>query len=238
MRISDNLELHAGGAVLVKDENALVVADMHLGCEAALEYEGLSLPRVQTKKIQRYMEGIIRELEPTRVVVAGDLKHNFSRNLIQEWNDVSAFVRQLSGLTSLEVVKGNHDNYLAAILADLGIPLRKEVVLGRTRVLHGHQGEPSGAPTIIGHIHPSIRLMDRVGASVKDVCFLYSSEADMLVLPAQSLVAPGLDVVHQLSSDTASPLLPESGLASFRPVVFADGKPLRFPKLGKLREMS
>jgi len=58
-RISDWAELLPGGAVLLTDENVLVVADMHLGVEASLEYEGLSIPRVQTKKILEYLESVI-----------------------------------------------------------------------------------------------------------------------------------------------------------------------------------
>ncbi len=233
----DNLELIEGGAALVLDQNVLVVADMHLGCEAALEYQGISLPRVQTKKILSYMEDVVCAIGPDKVMVAGDLKHNFSRNLIQEWNDVSRFVGALSGLVQLEVLKGNHDNYLASILSGFGVPLKKAVMVGRTRILHGHIGRGSKSPTIIGHIHPSIRLKDGVGASVKDHCFLYSDEEGMLVLPALSLVASGLDVVHHADSDTSSPLLPSSGLAGFKPVVFSGRAPLVSPSVGELRQM-
>ena len=227
--------MFAGGAALLTDDNVLIVADMHLGCEAALEYEGMSLPRVQTKKIELYMDRMIRSIGPRRLIVAGDLKHNFSRNLVQEWQDVARFVKMLSGRASLDVIKGNHDNYLGAILSEYGVPLHRELSVSGVRILHGHSGSPSDKMTIMGHIHPSIRLRDSVGASLKDQCFLYDDNRGILVLPALSLVSPGTDVVNQLSSDNISPILADAGLSSFVPIAFSGEKALEFPTVGELR---
>lgn len=234
-RLSERLRILPGGAALIVPEEVLVVADLHLGCEAALEQEGLSLPRVQTRKVEAYVRRLVEEVSPSKMIVAGDLKHNFSRNLTQEWQDVSRFVRGLSDMVPLEVVKGNHDNFLFSILGELGTPLAMETVVGGIRVVHGHAGRCTDAPTIIGHIHPSLVLKDGVNAGLKDRCFLYSEREDMLVLPALSIVASGLDVVRQADSDRSSPLLPEDGLASYSPMTFSEGRPLRFPSVGSLR---
>jgi len=234
-KIWDGVELYEGGAALLTDENVLVVADLHLGCEAALEYEGLSIPRVQTRKIESYLHRMIGSISPNRLIVAGDLKHNFSRNLIQEWQDVGRFVRSLRGKVPIEAVKGNHDNYLGAILAEHGIPLRKELTIGGHRILHGHTGSSTTLPTIIGHLHPSIRISDSIGGSLKDHCFLFNRKLGMLILPALSIVTPGMDVLRNISSDRASPLLPDDGLEDFVPIVWTKEKAMRFPTVGRLR---
>lgn len=226
-----------GGAALIVPEEVLVIADLHLGWEAALEEDGLSLPRVQTAKIESYVRDLIDGVSPSKLVVAGDLKHNFSRNLTQEWQDVSRFVRGLSEAVPIEVVKGNHDNFLALILREVDTPLSRETDVGGVRIIHGHAGVRSDAPTVIGHIHPSVGLRDGVDAAVKDRCFLYSEDANMLILPALSLVASGLDVVEQPDSDRSSPLLPEDGLADFVPITFSGGRPLRFPTVSALRRL-
>ncbi len=236
-RLSERLRILPGGAALITPEDVLVIADLHLGCEAALEEEGLSIPRVQTRKIQGYVSDLIDRVSPSKLVVAGDLKHNFSRNLMQEWEDVSGFVQGLSESVQVEVVKGNHDNFLGSILREFGIPLVREASVGGVRIVHGHSGVPSDQPTVMGHIHPSVGLREGIGPGVKDRCFLYSEPLDMLVLPALSLVAGGLDVVLQPDSDRSSPLLPEGGLVDFTPVTFAEGRPLRFPTVGELRSV-
>jgi len=227
-----------GGAALLTEENILVVADLHLGVEAALEYEGLSIPRVQTKKLSEFMSRLIQRVSPSKVVIAGDLKHNFSRNLIQEWQDIERFVQSLSNAVSIEVIKGNHDNYLGSILRERRIPLRKETTVSGVRILHGHSGQLTDQMTIMGHIHPSIRLRDSAGAAVKDQCFLYDRNRKVLILPALSLVAYGTDVVGQPYADRISPLLSDKGLSDFVPIVFSGKEPLRFPTVRELRRMS
>lgn len=234
-RIVPGVEVLPGGAALLTEDNVLVVADMHLGVEATLEYEGLSIPRVQTKKIEEYIAKTIRTVSPSKVIVAGDLKHNFSSNLVQEWEDIRRFVRGLSGKTSLEVIKGNHDNYLGSILRAFRVPLRSETTVSGIRILHGHSGSLEGQMTIMGHIHPSLRLTDSIGASIKDRCFLYNRAKRVLVLPALSLAAYGTDVVSQRSADKMSPLLSDCGLSDFVPIMFSGRKALRFPKVGELR---
>jgi putative SbcD/Mre11-related phosphoesterase len=236
-RVCDGVEIFPGGAALLSDENILVVADMHLGCESALENEGLSIPRVQTRKIGQYMTMMIDSLAPSKVVVAGDLKHNFSRNLVQEGQDVQRFIGILSGRIPLEVIKGNHDNYLGLILREYDVPLYRERSYGGVRIVHGHSGVLAGGVTLMGHIHPSLRLRDGVGASVKDQCFLYSDSMQVLVLPALSIVFPGSDVIGQGSSDTISPLLAKEGLSGFVPIAFSGEKALKFPTVGELREI-
>lgn len=219
------------------DDNVLVVADMHLGYEAALELEGLSIPRVQTRKIEQYLLRTIDAVQPSKVVVAGDLKHNFSRNLTQEWQDIARFVGALKGRVSLEVVKGNHDNYLGVILSKFGIPFRREVQHSGVRIVHGHEGVLTDAPTVMGHIHPSIRLKDSVGASLKDPCFLFDPTRNVLVLPALSLVSPGTDVASEDWPDDISPMLAGTGLSGFVPIAFSGEKALEFPTVGELRRI-
>lgn len=235
--MDDGIEVFPGGAALILDGDVMVVADLHLGYEAALELEGLSIPRVQTAKIEEYLLRTMDALAPSKVVVAGDLKHNFSRNLTQEWQDIAKFVGIMADMTTLEVVKGNHDNYLGLILKEHGARLCHERVHSGVRIVHGHKGVLSEMPTIMGHIHPSVRLRDSVGASLKDSCFLYDKVRRLLVLPALSLVSPGTDVLGQKWSDRISPLLSGVGLSSFVPIAFSGNRVLEFPTVGKLRRL-
>ncbi len=236
-RIEDWGTLLPGGALLLNESRTLVVADMHLGYEAALEYEGMSIPRVQTKKIERYMDDLLRTVRPTKVIVAGDLKHNFSRDLIQEYQDIEHFVQLLKDRAPLECVKGNHDNFLNLILRECNVPpLKKEIGFGHIKVVHGHQPTELGDITIMGHMHPSIRLRDNVGASVKDHCYLWHPQKRILVLPALSILAAGMDVVLGEGADTMSPLFGRDGLDRCLPIVFSGERAFKFPSVGELRQ--
>jgi len=234
-RLSDRLRIFPGGAVLIVPEDVLVVADLHLGCEAVLEEEGLSLPRVQTRKIQGYIYDLVDAVRPSRLVVAGDLKHNFSRNLAQEWNDIVRFIQGLEGRVRLEVVKGNHDNYLGSILREHSISLVKELSVSGVRVSHGHEGMLDDRPTVMGHLHPSIAVRGTSGARVKDSCFLYIPEHQLLVLPALSIIAGGIDVLAEPNLGSMSPILSGLDTDSFVPVAFSGRRVLRFPSIGAMR---
>lgn len=233
--IGDRFELFPGGGALIVPDRVLVFADLHLGCEAALEADGLSLPRVQTRKIQEYVSHLVDEVRPSKVVIAGDLKHNFSRNLNQEWDDVARFVRCLRERVPLAVVRGNHDNFLGSILREHSVPFLREADVSGVRVVHGHEGWLDGRPTVMGHIHPSVTIRDRSGAGVKDSCFLYSESHSLLVLPQLSIVASGADVLADRDFGHLSPPLSGLDTSSFVPVVFSRGVALRFPSIGKMR---
>jgi len=218
------------------DDDALVIADLHLGCEAVLESEGLSIPRVQTKKIIECVDDLLAASAPRRLVIAGDLKHNFSRNLVQEWQDVAKFVDRIAASTEVSVVRGNHDNYLGMILSQHGIPLKQETGLGETQVLHGHKRSGRTTGIVMGHIHPSISLGKGIGGKVKTPCFLYHEDSDILVLPALSIVAGGTDVVRLDVRPSISPILSDIGIGGFSPLVFTGTRVLRFPSVEKMRE--
>ncbi len=234
-RLDERMRILPGGAALIVPEEVLVVADLHLGCEAALEGDGLSLPRVQTKRVREYVRGLVESVSPSKLIVAGDLKHNFSRNLAQEWDDIVRFVEGLEDIVPLEVLKGNHDNYLGRILREHGVPFLRETAVSGVRVLHGHEGVLDGRPTVMGHIHPSIAVQDRSGAKVKDPCFLFSPNRRLLVLPALSIVAGGVDVLADRSFSRMSPLLSGMDTGGLVPVAFSNRTALRFPSIREMR---
>ena len=105
-RITSDLCLH------LPDERTVVVADLHLGYESALEAEGIHIPRVQTRTVKEALARLIERYEAERVVLLGDVKHEFSRNLGQEVRDVRSVLDSISDLVDIVIVKGNHDNLI------------------------------------------------------------------------------------------------------------------------------
>jgi hypothetical protein len=186
--------------------STIVIADLHLGYESALANDGMMVPRIQTKQMIESLTGILDDLEPDRVVVLGDLKHEFSRNLDQEWREVRSVLSLLSDSSDVVVVRGNHDNYLATITSGMDIPLVDSLDVDGITLVHGHV-ECGSRPIILGHEHPSVRLMDTVGAYVKLPCFIHDPELDIIVVPAFSPLALGTDLASVEEGDFFSPIL-------------------------------
>jgi hypothetical protein len=134
--------------------------------------------------------------------VAGDLKHEFGRNLPHEWEDVELFLQSFSDL-EIEVVRGNHDNFLATILSKYGVELTESIEIGEWTVIHGHL-ETNAKKIIMGHEHPAIKVR-KEGAIYNFPCFLHVKEKNAVVLPAFSPLAPGSNIIE--SNSFLSPVL-------------------------------
>ncbi len=230
--VAPDLRLLNGRCAMLVRSRTLVLGDLHLGIEASLELDGMQLPRAQAQEMRRRIDELANAHHPKRIVILGDLKHEFSRNLDQEWSQVRGMLEHLGSLAEVTVVRGNHDNYLATITSRLGLDLVDEAVVDGFHLSHGHIRDP-GRPLIQGHEHPSARLFDGVGGYVKLPAFLYHQQSQVLVLPAFSPLAAGNDVSTLLSGDVLSPGL--RGMDMGEALVFGCSD-IGLIRLGKVRD--
>ncbi|WP_232701166.1 metallophosphoesterase [Halobacterium wangiae] len=215
-------------AVHLPGPDALVLADLHVGRDAASD---VSLPLSEGVDLRERLAALLATFSPETVVFAGDLLHvhgTVPGGVHDTVEDLLAAVA--SADADLRVVKGNHDTMLDAV----GVDSESFVELDDgTVVCHGHE-LPSVDATryVAGHQHPAVKIEGH-----RRPCFLYGPEQyegrDVLVLPAFTRLAPGT-LVNGLTDGAAdSPLLDEPD--GFRPVVVSEGEALGFPALADLR---
>lgn len=100
-------------------DSTLVIADVHIGYEEALNRQGVLVPRLQFEDIVKRMEAIFNKLEGKKIktiVVNGDLKHEFGIISEQEWRNTLKFIDLLAKhCDEVVLVKGNHDTILKPI---------------------------------------------------------------------------------------------------------------------------
>ena len=150
-------------------ERVVVLGDLHIGWEVTLAQQGIHVPS-QTAKMLERLRAIVREQQPTRLIMLGDVKHSVTGVELEEWRDVPEFFEALIKLVpSVQVISGNHDGNLepltpsqVELIGPTGIAL-----WGRFGLLHGHAW-PSptilGCETLIlGHLHPAVTLRDALG---------------------------------------------------------------------------
>ena len=180
---------------LVMDEGPTVVlGDLHLGYECALEQDGMYIPRTNSDSIRDALNDILFRYEPERVVLLGDIKHDFRHSGYEEKNEVRGIMRLLSEATEVVAIKGNHDNFLQNIINDLGMLAADYVDLAGFRLEHGHV-DSGVRPVIIGHEHPSVRIPGSVGGGLKLQCFVHARQDGVIVLPPFSPFSSGNDLV-------------------------------------------
>ena len=190
----------------IEEYSMAVMADFHLGYEDVMAQKGIFLPRIQKDYIMKILQKIYEKYSPKIILIDGDLKHEFSKNMPQEWREIEEVVDYILERSKLVVVRGNHDNFLKSILRRRGIELKDEFKIGKYLFVHGHKYVDIEGTTIIGHEHPSISLRDEIFSQIKLPCFLYSKE--LIVLPAISIYAAGTDITK---NDFISPILKKYG---------------------------
>lgn len=192
LRIRPGITITNDRCLIMDDGPTMVIGDLHLGYESALEGEGMFIPRMNARTIRENLNMIIDRYEPRRIVLLGDIKHDFRRSSYDAWDEVRDVMRLVSDAAETVVVRGNHDNYLQNILSEVGLNAVDRVDIGGYRLEHGHVD--SGArPVIIGHEHPSVRIRGEVSGSIKLQCFVDAPEG-VLVIPPFSPFASGNDI--------------------------------------------
>ena len=100
-------------------DSTLVIADIHIGYEEALNKQGVLVPRLQFGEMVKRMESIFNKLKNKKIekiVVNGDLKHEFGTISEQEWRNTLKFLDLLAKhCDEIILIKGNHDTILGPI---------------------------------------------------------------------------------------------------------------------------
>lgn len=220
-------------AVYVPAGNAVVIADVHLGRDAASRVEApLGGGRDAIDRLEALFEGT----DPAEVVVAGDLLHSFDRLPRDVEDDLAAFLETIEDAGARPVVvSGNHDTMLPETYGG-EIHAEYRLADGETVVAHGHEiPELPAERYVVGHDHPALSIDGR-----KRPCFLYGpgvrEGSDVLMLPSFTRLAPGSTVNRMSGRDFQSPLVSDAG--SWNPGVRdGNGETLWFPPLEKCRRL-
>ncbi|MBI4451808.1 metallophosphoesterase [Candidatus Woesearchaeota archaeon] len=221
-------------------DSTLVIADIHIGYEEVLNRQGILVPRTQFEEMAKRFEKIIKShkyKKIDRIIVNGDLKHEFGTISEQEWRNALKFLDLLAKYCKeIILIKGNHDTILGPIANKRNVKVLGSVVVGKFLITHGDKIPDKGllkkaSTIIIGHEHPAISLKE--GARVeKYKCFLkgkYKGK-NLIVQPSFNTLIEGTDI---LRDEMLSPFL-EQNLDSFE-VYAVEDKVYDFGKLGNLR---
>jgi len=227
MNITEGIEIVDLGLYL-KKQKTLIVSDLHIGYEEALNKQGYLVPIFQFEDIFERLKKIIEKVFPKRIIINGDLKHEFGTISHQEWNGV---LRLLDFLKDMEIilVKGNHDNILGPIVDKRNIKVVERYDIDDISIIHGNKIiENTNKIIIIGHEHPTISFKERPDEKYK--CFLKGKwkSQDLIVIPSL-LSIPGTDIKRE---KLLSPYL-QQNLEDFEVFVVED----KVYKFGKLRNL-
>jgi len=184
-------------AIYLSNVKTLVIADLHLGYEEHMQKKGVLVPRLQFKQILKRLDWILERVEVKKVILNGDIKHEFGTISKTEWREVKRLIAYFEKKNiKLVAVKGNHDTILGPITKGKEV---KEIRYKDILIAHGdYIPEKLEKTILIGHEHPAIIL--REGAKKeKFKCFLKGKykRNTLIVQPSFNTLTTGTDVLQE-----------------------------------------
>jgi uncharacterized protein len=186
-----------GGFALLLGARALVCADAHLGYEDVMG-GGASLPLWSTREITAAIAAAAGRHAVREIVFLGDAIHGaaLSEGAARA---IRAALESLRRLAVVTIVAGNHEGRSRGV-AVLGETVESCERDGWT-LLHGDKPHAAAARTMIGHLHPSLR----VGAGADCTVPAFLAASTLIVVPALTPYSSGLDVLGGACRDALAP---------------------------------
>lgn len=207
---------------LMIDDRILVVADLHIGLEWELREAGFILPS-QTEKTIDSLVSILKDTEPEKLVILGDIKHNIPKTSKQEWSEIPDLIRAVQEFVDeVEILPGNHDGGIRRMVTDdvhIGIP--KGTTIGEVGLFHGHawpsEKVMKSRVAITAHNHPVVVFVDKLGMRTSKRCWMRTNfrrkserypkmPGELIMMPAYNEFCGGTPV-NDPKSNFLGPLL-------------------------------
>ncbi len=238
MKIAKDIEI-IDLALKIKD--TLIISDLQIGIEGGMQDQGILVPVYQFDDVFARLQKIVEKTKAKRIIINGDLKHEFGSITNQEWRYILRILDYLLEKMDVIIVKGNHDIVIRPIASKRNVKVVDYYKIDDNIILHGHniiEQVKNSKTIIIGHGHPAVRLRSKV-RSEKYKCFLKGSflgkgsqkEQTLIVMPSFNMLSEGTDV---LRDDILGPFLKQN-LDDFE-VYVAEDKVYRFGKIKELRD--
>ena len=174
--LGQTFTLHPSGAMFWKEENLLVISDVHLGKVAHFRKHGSAIPQQALKGNFLKLDLITAFFDPKKIIFLGDLFHSYINN---EWQHFENWIQDFSAEVIL--VEGNHDVISPLKYETLGVQVIPELIIGEFLFTH-HPEERENYFNFSGHIHPGVKINGIARQQLKLPCFF--RRINQMILPA------------------------------------------------------
>lgn len=173
--------LHLSGdkAIYWPAEQALLVADLHIGKAASYRALHQPVPQGTTSATLARLDRLLQRYACSTLIVLGDFLHARSARARATLAALGAW-RERHPALRIVLVRGNHDRHAGDPPAGLGIEVVEEPwLVGPFALCH----EPEAHPThsvLAGHVHPAFVLRGRGRQRLRLACFVIGTQVSLL----------------------------------------------------------
>ena len=236
MHLTNNLDL-LDLCLYLKKQKILVLSDVHMGYEEALNKKGILVPRTQLLATTERLEKTLPKVKIDTLVITGDLKDEFGTISETEWRHTLRLLDLFSKYTQkIVLLRGNHDTVLSPIAQKRNLEVKDTYLVDGILFCHGDTipvVTKEADLIVIGHEHPAVSLREGMRTETYK-CFLYGDwkGKKLLVMPSFNLLTEGTDI---LKDEVLSPFL-TGGLDTFQCFIVSD-KIYDFGTVGKIKRL-
>jgi putative SbcD/Mre11-related phosphoesterase len=137
MKIAKNIEIID---LALKYKDTLIISDLQIGIEGELQEQGILVPVYQFDDVFARLKDIIEHSKGIkRIIINGDLKHEFGSITNQEWRYILRILDYLLERMDVVIVKGNHDIVIKPIAKKRNVKVVDYYKIDDIIILHGHK---------------------------------------------------------------------------------------------------
>jgi putative SbcD/Mre11-related phosphoesterase len=227
-------------------EKILVIGDVHIGYEEALEKQGGFTSRSQFEETMKDIRKIFEEIKASsskdegnlvkEIIILGDLKHEFGEISSQEWRETLKFLDFLKeNAGKIILVRGNHDKILEPIAKVKNLEIYDFYKKQGICFIHGNRVitdcfDKDVKMIVAGHRHPAV-VLEKGAKRETYKCFLVGKfkGKKLILIPSFLPLIEGTDVIREDDYETALNL----NFKNFEVFIVGD----RVYDFGKLRDL-
>ncbi len=173
------LWLLADKAIYWPQQQALLIADIHIGKAAAYRRLGQPVPHGTTQANLQRLDTLVARYPCEQLIFLGDFLHAPESQTPATLSQLQAW-RATHPDLAITLIRGNHDRRAGDPPASLEMTVVPEpLLLGPFALQH----EPDPHPThhvLAGHLHPAFRLHGRGRQSLRLPCFCIGARLSLL----------------------------------------------------------
>jgi len=188
------------GHPALRIDDAIVVADLHIGVESHLGSKGFHLPS-RTAVMRDDLLNISDDA--ARLIVLGDVKDSVPGSTKQEYREIPDFFHaMLEHFDAVDVVIGNHDTQIDEFLPKhVNVRPASGLRIGDIGLIHGHTWPSpdvmASKMLVTAHNHPTVMFIDGVGKRTTEPCWFRApfidTPANYLQRPDEIIVMPSFN---------------------------------------------
>jgi DNA ligase-associated metallophosphoesterase len=177
-------------ALFWKEENTLLIGDLHLGKVTHFRKEGIAIPSSAFEDNFKRLNEILLSNTIHRIIFLGDLFHN---RLNAEW-DLFAEWRSKHHSVEMIIVLGNHDVLPQRCFDEVQIKVYDEEYIEGQFLFAHHPKESFNKHQFVfcGHIHPIYYLKSKGRSRIKLSCFVHDNY--QIILPSFGVFTGGYEM--------------------------------------------